>query len=65
VAEAARLGIALEDAELGVTTFPCLYCAKLVAEAGFKTCYFRDEYSNRDAELILRSAGVTLVQVTP
>lgn len=65
VAAAARRGISLEDAELGVTTFPCLHCSKLVTEAGFKACYFRDEYSNRDAELILRSAGVELVQITP
>jgi dCMP deaminase len=60
VAQAAREGLSLRDAELHVTTFPCPTCAMLVAEAGFARCYFSGPYSLLDGENVLRQAGVEL-----
>ncbi len=65
VARAARAGTALDRADLYVTTFPCPACARLVAEAGFRRCYFSGGYSLLDGDAILRAAGVSLHWVDP
>ncbi|MFB9239386.1 cytidine/deoxycytidylate deaminase family protein [Plantactinospora siamensis] len=63
VGRAARSGVALAGADLYVSTFPCPACARLVAEAGFRTCYFAGPYALLDGDGILRAAGVELVWV--
>jgi dCMP deaminase len=60
VAQAARDGISLDGAELYVTTFPCPACARLIAAAGFRRCYFSGGYSVLDGDAVLRAAGVEL-----
>jgi dCMP deaminase len=63
VATAARDGLSLAGADLYVTTFPCPACARLVAAAGFRRCYFAGPYALLDGETILRAAGVELIWV--
>ncbi len=63
VAQAARAGRVLDGADLYVTTFPCPACARLVAEAGFRRCYFAGPYSLLDGDTILRAADVELIWV--
>jgi dCMP deaminase len=63
VAQAARSGVTLNGADLYVTTFPCPACARLIAESGFRRCYFADPYSVLDGDVILRAAGVELLWV--
>lgn len=63
IALCAKEGQATEGADLYVTTFPCPVCAKSIATAGFARCFFREGYSMLDAETILRSANVELIQV--
>ncbi|MFC7243029.1 deoxycytidylate deaminase [Catellatospora aurea] len=63
VARAARLGIVLADADLYVSTFPCPGCARMIAEAGFRRCYFSGPYAMLDGDSILRSAGVEMIWV--
>ena len=65
VARAARAATALDGADLYVTTFPCPACARLIAEAGFRRCYFSGGYSLLDGDAILRAAGVSLHWVDP
>jgi dCMP deaminase len=65
VAEAARAGTALGGAELYVTTFPCPACARLIAAAGFRRCYYTGRYSVLEGDAVLRAAGVELVWVDP
>ena len=65
VAQAARAGRALDGADLYVTTFPCPACARLIAESGFRRCYFTGAYSVLDGDKILKAAGVTLLWVPP
>lgn len=63
VARAARGGVPLKGATFYTTTFPCPNCARLLAEVGIqKVCYARG-YSLRDAERILRGAGIEIVLV--
>jgi dCMP deaminase len=63
VAKAARDGISLDGADLYVTTFPCPACARLIAESGFRRCYFSGAYSVLDGDAVLRAAGVELLWV--
>ncbi len=63
VAQAARAGISLDGADLYVTTFPCPACARLIAESGFRRCYFTGPYSVLEGDNILKAGGVTLLWV--
>lgn len=65
IAEAARSGTPLAGADLYTTTFPCPGCARLIAAAGFRRCFFAGGYSVLDGEQVLRAAGVALIRVTP
>jgi dCMP deaminase len=63
VARSARHGPTLDGADLFVSTFPCPGCARLVAEAGFRRCYFAGPYAMLDGDVVLRAAGVELIWV--
>jgi dCMP deaminase len=63
VAQAARDGISLAGADLYVSTFPCPACARLIAETGFRRCFFARGYSVLHGEQVLRAAGVELIWV--
>lgn len=63
VARAARDGVPLRGADLYVSTFPCPACARLIAEAGFRRCWFAGPYAVLDGDDILRAAGVELIWV--
>jgi deoxycytidylate deaminase len=63
IAQAARAGRALDGADLYVTTFPCPACARLIAESGFRRCYFTGPYSVLEGDHILHAAGVELLWV--
>jgi dCMP deaminase len=63
IAAAAREGVSLRGADLYVTTFPCPACARLIAEAGLRRCYFAGPYSLLDGEDVLRAAGVEVYWV--
>lgn len=63
IADAANQGHSTKDAELYVTTFPCPNCARLIAASGMSKVYFSEGYSLLDAQDVLNSAGVQIVQV--
>jgi dCMP deaminase len=63
VARAARSGTSLDGADLYVSTFPCPGCARLVAEAGFRRCFFAGPYAMLDGDTVLSAAGVELIWV--
>ncbi len=63
IAEAAKQGIKTTNCSLYVTTFPCPYCARVVAHAGIKTLYFAEGYTVLDGEEELKRAGVKIVKV--
>jgi len=63
IAGAARDGTSLAGADLYTTTFPCPACARLIAEAGFRRCFFAGQYSVLDGEQTLRARGISLIWV--
>jgi len=60
---ARRKGIGLEGASLYVTTFPCEDCAREIREAGVKKVFFESGYSVLNAQDVLRSRGIEIIQV--
>lgn len=63
IAKAAKEGIAVKNASLYVTTFPCPVCAKLIAGSGIKNLYFLEGWSNFDAKKVLDGAEVKVMKV--
>jgi dCMP deaminase len=63
VADAARAGISLKDAEVYCDTFPCPPCAKQLAYSGIHKLFYRNGYAVLDGERILKSQGVQIVFV--
>jgi dCMP deaminase len=63
IAHAAREGFSLAGADLYSTTFPCPACSRLIAETGFRRCYFADRYSVLDGDRILHAAGIEIIYV--
>ena len=63
IAQAARKGIALQDASLYVTTFPCPPCAASISEAGISRVYYSEGYSLTGAKAILRGFGIEIIHI--
>lgn len=63
IAQLAKRGVALEGAEIYVSTFPCPTCAKLIAQSGIRTCYFVEGYAILDGYRVLKSADVEIVKI--
>jgi dCMP deaminase len=60
---AARKGIALEGADLYVTTFPCPGCAHQIVTAGIRRIFYRDGYSLVEASETLKHHGIEVIRV--
>jgi dCMP deaminase len=63
IARAAKDGISLDGTSVYVTTFPCPVCAKSIATAGIKKVYYTEGYSLLDAEDILKTFDIEIIQV--
>lgn len=63
ITEAVKLGISTSGAELITSTFPCQWCAKIIAYSGIRTVYFVEGYAVLDAETILESQGIELIKI--
>ncbi|MDO8183729.1 MAG: deaminase [bacterium] len=63
VGEAAGKGVALEGTDFYVSTFPCPPCARLLSRTGIKRLLYHDGYAVLDGEIVLREAGIEIVQV--
>lgn len=63
IGHAARRGIALEGADLYVTTFPCPPCARLIAASGIARIFYAEGYAMLDGEEFLASAGIEVIHV--
>jgi dCMP deaminase len=61
VAQAAKHGVGIDNAELYVTASPCLTCFKLVANAGIKVVYYKEFYRDERITEYAEQAGIQLV----
>lgn len=63
LAKAARMGIAVDGADMYVTTFPCPTCARSLVEAGIARIFYKKGYSLLDAEEVLKGSGIEIILV--
>lgn len=63
IAEAAKRGIALDGADLFVTTFPCCGCAAAVSVSGIRRVFFTGGYSNLNGVKDLRDQEIELIYI--
>ena len=62
-AEALRLGVSFSGADLYVSTFPCPYCAPIVAHSGIRRLFFKHGYSMIEGQELFRSRGIEIIRV--
>jgi dCMP deaminase len=63
IIQAAKLGINIEGSDMYVTNQPCFICAKMIINAGIKKIFIKEGYPDKNAEEILKEAGVELIQL--
>lgn len=63
VAKACKLGKSLKGADMYVSTYPCPTCAKLIALAGIKRCFFVGGNAYLNVEEVFKSTGMKTVLV--
>lgn len=65
IAQAARNGVAVDEAHIYVTASPCFGCFKLVANAGLKRIVFGEFYRDQRIFDLSKLLGITLDHVPP
>lgn len=63
IAKLARSSQSGRNADIFVTTAPCIDCAKLIYQSGISSVYYRDSYRNMDGVEFLEKSGVSVKQV--
>ena len=59
----ARSTSSSEEADIYVTTAPCIECAKLIIQAGIIRVYYADEYKNKDGLELLNRAKILTFKI--
>lgn len=65
VAQAARMGVAVEGSVLYCTTRPCAVCTKLLVQAGIVRVYFELDYDDPDGDWLRELLPMELLEVRP
>jgi dCMP deaminase len=65
IAQAAKHGVSIKDADIYITASPCIHCLKVLINVGIRTIYYDKPYKIENISELLRLSGVRLVQVSP
>ena len=65
IAQAAKNGHAIRDADIYITHTPCIHCFKVLVNTGIKRIVYESPYKLHTLDELLRYSGVTLLQVVP
>ncbi len=58
IIQAAKMGVSIKDATLYCTHFPCVICAKMIANSGIIRLVYRHSYPDDFSAQLLREAGL-------
>ena len=64
IAQAARQGTAIREADIYVTHTPCIHCFKTIVNTGIRRVFYEKPYKLETIAEIRERAGVELLQVT-
>jgi dCMP deaminase len=63
IAQAAKNGASIRDADIYITHTPCIHCLKVLINTGIRRVFYEKEYKLHTLKEILTHADVTLEQV--
>jgi dCMP deaminase len=63
IAKLAKSSQSGRDADIFITTAPCLDCAKLIYQSGISNVYYRDSYRDMAGVEFLEKSGITVKQI--
>lgn len=63
IAQAAKNGASIRDADIYITHTPCIHCCKVLINTGIKRVFYEKPYKLETLNELLRYANVTLQQV--
>jgi dCMP deaminase len=63
IAQAARSGVAIDNADIYVTASPCWNCFKVIINSGIKTIYYNEFYNDDRIFSIAEAASIKLEQI--
>jgi dCMP deaminase len=64
IAQAAKNGASIRDADIYITHTPCIHCVKVLINTGIKRIFYEREYKRATIEELLRGANIQLECVT-
>jgi len=65
IAQAAKNGTSIRDADIYITHTPCIHCFKVLLNTGIRRIYYEREYKLHTLEDMLRHTDVSLERVEP
>jgi dCMP deaminase len=65
IAQAAKNGASIRDADIYVTHTPCIHCLKVLINTGIRRVYFEHEYKRHTLDELLRHSDLQLERVVP
>jgi dCMP deaminase len=60
IAQAAKNGASIRDADIYITHTPCIHCVKVLINTGIKRIFYEREYKRATIEELLRGANIQL-----
>lgn len=63
IAQAARMGVNIENSTLYCTHQPCIICTKIIVNAGIKRVVYKYGYPDEFSLRLLKEAGIELVRM--
>jgi dCMP deaminase len=63
IAQAARNGVSIRDADIYVTHTPCVHCLKVLINTGIKRIFYEKEYKLHSVQDLLAATDVVLQKV--
>jgi len=64
IAQAAKNGAGIRDADIYITHTPCIHCLKVLVNTGIKRVFYEREYKRHTLDDLLAHSDVRLEQVT-
>jgi len=60
IAQAAKNGASIRDADIYITHTPCIHCVKVLINTGIRRIFYEREYKRATIEEVLRGANIEL-----
>ena len=65
IAQAAKNGASIRDADIYITHTPCIHCVKVLINTGIRRIFYEREYKRATIEELLRGARIEMECVSP